>query len=409
MEYVVKNLDNIGARIELTRFAAGQVTELHAMLHVQAQGELFEAQFARLQQAKKALMEMEEVQSAKVVFKRYFLSDATNQVPLIQENDECTISYIQQPPLDGSKVALWLYLQQGTEVSNTNGSTVVSHNGYQHIWTMGLLDTSVDTSYMQTWNTLLSYINTLKQFNATLEANCIRTWFFVRDVDTQYAGLVKSRRECFIEQGLTPDTHYIASTGIGGTPADPKALVQLGSYAMTGFEPQQQRYLYALSHLNRTIEYGVTFERGTLMQYGDRNHIYISGTASINNKGEVMHVGNINQQTLRMWENVEKLLEEGGMSYEDVMQIVVYLRDSSDYETVKQMFDKKFPNMPLVITLAPVCRPTWLIEMECIVQPLNNIICSLPIGRLLFVCSFLPLSATKKEERLTTFLLFCGK
>ena len=366
MEYVVKNLDHIGARIELTRFAAGCVTELHAMLHVQAQGELFEAQFTRLQQAKKALMEMEEVQSAKVVFKRYFLSDATNQVPLIQENDECTISYIQQPPLDGSKVALWLYLQQGTEVSNTNGSTVVSHNGYQHIWTMGLLDTSVDTSYMQTWNTLLSYINTLKQFNATLEANCIRTWFFVRDVDTQYAGLVKSRRECFIEQGLTPDTHYIASTGIGGTPADPKALVQLGSYAMTGFEPQQQRYLYALSHLNRTIEYGVTFERGTLMQYGDRNHIYISGTASINNKGEVMHVGNINQQTLRMWENVEKLLEEGGMSYEDVMQIVVYLRDSSDYETVKQMFDKKFPNMPLVITLAPVCRPTWLIEMECI-------------------------------------------
>jgi enamine deaminase RidA (YjgF/YER057c/UK114 family) len=311
-------------------------------------------------------MEMEEAQGAKVVFKRYFLSDATNQVPLVQENDECTISYIQQPPLDGSKVALWLYLQQGTEVSNTNGSTVVSHNGYQPLWTMGLLDTSVDTSYMQTWNTLLSYINTLKQFNATLEANCIRTWFFVRDVDTQYAGLVKSRRECFIEQGLTPDTHYIASTGIGGTPADPKALVQLGSYAMTGFEPQQQRYLYALSHLNRTIEYGVTFERGTLMQYGDRNHIYISGTASINNKGEVMHVGNINQQTLRMWENVEKLLEEGGMSYEDVMQIVVYLRDSSDYETVKQMFDKKFPNMPLVITLAPVCRPTWLIEMECI-------------------------------------------
>lgn len=366
MEYVVKNLDHIGARIELTRFAAGCVTELHAMLHVQAQGELFEAQFTRLQQAKNALMEMEEAQGAKVVFKRYFLSDATNQVPLVQENDECTISYIQQPPLDGSKVALWLYLQQGTEVSNTNGSTIVSHNGYQHIWTMGLLNTSADTSYMQTWNTLLSYINTLKQFNATLEANCIRTWFFVRDVDTQYAGLVKSRRECFIEQGLTPDTHYIASTGIGGTPADPKALVQLGCYAMTGFEPKQQQYLYALSHLNRTIEYGVTFERGTLMQYGDRNHIYISGTASINNKGEVMYVGDINQQTLRMWENVEKLLEEGGMSYEDVMQIVVYLRDSSDYETVKQMFDKKFPNMPLVITLAPVCRPTWLIEMECI-------------------------------------------
>ena len=242
---------------------------------------------------------------------------------------------------------------------------MVSHNGYQHIWTMGLLDTTADTSYMQTWNTLLSYIGTLKHFGATLEANCIRTWFFVRDVDTQYNGLVKSRRECFLEQGLTPNTHYIASTGIGGTPADPKALIQLGSYAMTGFDPEQQRYLYALSHLNRTIEYGVTFERGTLMQYGDRNHIYISGTASIDNHGEVLHVGDIEKQTYRMWENVEKLLEEGGMDYDDVMQIVVYLRDLADYDIVRKLFAQRFAAIPTVITLAPVCRPTWLIEMEC--------------------------------------------
>ena len=231
---------------------------------------------------------------------------------------------------------------------------------------MGIMNTSVDTSYMQTWKSLFSYIDTLKHFNATLEANCIRTWFFVRDVDTQYNGLVKSRRECFAEQGLTQNTHYIASTGIGGTPADPKALVQMGCYAMTGFDPEQQHYLYALSHLNRTIEYGVTFERGTLMQYGDRNHVYISGTASINNKGEVVHVGDIVNQTYRMWENVETLLNEGDMTYDDVMQIVVYLRDCADYEIVQKMFEEKFPNIPYVITLAPVCRPTWLIEMECV-------------------------------------------
>ena len=66
-----------------------------------------------------------------------------------------------------------------------------------------------------------------------------------------------------------------------------------------------------------------------------------------------------------MWENVETLLAEGGMTYDDVMQIIVYLRDCADYEIVKQMFDEKFPHMPYVITLAPVCRPTWLIEMEC--------------------------------------------
>ena len=363
--YQSKDIDKIGARIEWSHFTSGGVEEVHAMLHVEPRCELFEGQVARIQQAEKILLDMEDVQGSSIVFKRYFLSDATNQVPVIQENDACTVSYIQQPPLDGSKVAVWLYLQKGTEVVPMNNSTVVRHNGYQHVWTFGLMDSTSATSYMQTWQTLFIYIDILKLFQATLEKNCVRTWFFVRDVDTQYGGLVKSRRECFVEQGLTPETHYIASTGIGGTPSDPKALVQLDSYAMTGFEPEQQRYLYGLSHLNRTIEYGVTFERATLMQYGDRNHVYISGTASINNKGEVMHVGNVQQQTLRMWENVETLLNEGGMSYDDVMQIIVYLRDSADYEMVKRMFEQKFPQIPTVFTLAPVCRPTWLIEMEC--------------------------------------------
>ena len=224
--YQSKNIEEIGARIEWAHFTAGGVEEVHAMLHVEPRCELFEGQVARIQQAEKILLGMEDVQGASIVFKRYFLSDATNQVPVIQENDACTVSYIQQPPLDGSKVAVWLYLQKGTEVVPMNNSTVVRHNGYQHVWTFGLMDSTSATSYMQTWQTLFIYIDILKLFQATLEKNCVRTWFFVRDVDTQYGGLVKSRRECFVEQGLTPETHYIASTGIGGTPSDPKALVQ---------------------------------------------------------------------------------------------------------------------------------------------------------------------------------------
>jgi alanine racemase len=80
--------------------------------------------------------------------------------------------------------------------------------------------------------------------------------------------MVRARRENFQEQGLTENTHFIASTGIGGSPADTKALVQLGTYALVGFAPEQQRYLYAKTHLNPTYEYGVTFERGTTISYG---------------------------------------------------------------------------------------------------------------------------------------------
>ena len=97
----------------------------------------------------------------------------------------------------------------------------------------------------------------------------------------------------------------------------------------------------------------------------DRRQVLISGTASINNRGEVMYAGDVRRQTERMWENVEALLKEADCGFGDVGHIIVYLRDIADYAVVKEMFDKRFPDTPRVITLAPVCRPGWLVEMEC--------------------------------------------
>lgn len=365
--------EDLGVTVEISAFEPGDhVAEYHVMLHVDPQHDLFEGQLERIYKAEERLFSLPQLCEAKTVFKRYFLSDATNQEPLMKNVTDCSVSVIQQPPLDGSKIATWLYLQKGTDVENINDTIVVSHNGYRHLWNMGMVSNEGDSA-AQTTSLLQHYENTLQSFGATLADHCIRTWFFVRDVDTQYAGMVKARKEFFTEKGLTEQTHYISSTGIGGLPADTKALVQLGAYALTGFEPQQQRYLYAPTHLNPTYEYGVTFERGTIMEYGDRSHVFISGTASINNKGEVVYVGDVVQQTKRMWENVSTLLEEAGTTFDDVAQIIVYLRDISDYEIIQELFRQKFPTIPTVFTLAPVCRPTWLIEMECIaIKEQNN-------------------------------------
>ena len=360
------NLSDLGVRAEVARFdARGEVTEWHVMLHVEPRCDLFQKQMQRIYEAEDRLTGMPGFEGSRYVMKRYFLSDSTNQQPLMRTQPDISISIIQQQPLDGSKIAVWLYMQSHTQVANENGMVVVSHNGYRHLWKMGMHQHKGDSAW-QTESVLIEYEEALQNFGATLADNCVRTWFFVRDVDTQYAGMVKARKDNFTEQGLTQDTHYIASTGIGGLPADTRALVQMGTYALVGFRPEQQRYLYAPTHLNPTYEYGVTFERGTCMEYGDRAHVFISGTASIDNKGNVLYVGDIVRQTQRMWENVETLLAEADTSFSDVMHIVVYLRDTADYATVQRMFAERYPNIPTVIALAPVCRPTWLIEMECI-------------------------------------------
>ena len=109
------------------------------------------------------------------------------------------------------------------------------------------------------------------------------------------------------------------------------------------------------------------------MDYDDRRQVLISGTASINNRGEVMYAGDVRRQTERMWENVEALLKEAGCTFDDLGQMIVYLRDVADYTVVKGMYDERFPDTPRVFVYAPVCRPGWLIEMECMgVKSLEN-------------------------------------
>lgn len=177
--------------------------------------------------------------------------------------------------------------------------------------------------------------------------------------------MVKGRNDVFCRQGLTKDNHFIASTGIAGRNSDIRSFVQLDAYALFGAAPEQIRYLYAKTHLNPTYEYGVSFERGTYVDYGDRRQVFISGTASINYKGEIEHVGDIRKQTERMWDNVEALLKEADMDFTDTGAFIVYLRDIADYTITKKLFEERFPDHPTIIVHAPVCRPQWLIEMEC--------------------------------------------
>ena len=78
-----------------------------------------------------------------------------------------------------------------------------------------------------------------------------------------------------------------------------------------------------------------------------------------------MHRGDVVAQCHRMWENVDTLLAEAGCTYDDAAQMIVYLRDPADYEQVRQLYEERFPDKPYIIVQASVCRPNWLIEMEC--------------------------------------------
>ena len=350
-----------------------EVKEYQVMIHVDAKRLPYSQQLEAVINAYNQLIEG-QLKGTQAVFKRYFLSDAANQADevILSDVTDCAKSIIEQAPLDGSKIALWCYLMTSVQTGLCkSGLYEVKHGSFRHLWNGSAHNMAANSEY-QTRLLFNEYNMQLLEEGCTLEANCIRTWLFVNDVDLNYGGVVRARNQVFFTQGLTVHTHFIASTGIGGRQQDPNVLSQMDNYAIAGIKKEQIHYLYAPTHLNRTSDYGVSFERGTYIDYADRRHVFISGTASINNKGEIMYPKDIVKQTQRMWENVEALLAEAECTYEDVSEMVVYLRDIADYELVKEMYEERFKDKPYVIVLAPVCRPGWLVEMECMAVKKND-------------------------------------
>ena len=374
------------ARIQCSLFGQDtSVTECFAMIHVSDATLPFEQQLESLRAAYSHLLKLFVTPSPSgeleggchCVFRRYFLSDASNQQAALMateiEDPIGEVSVIQQPPLDGTKVALWAYIMTNVKVQAlANGLTEVTHGAYRHLWNASMFRYE-DNSEYQTRIILNDFIMQLIEAGCSMERNCLRTWFFVNEVDTNYAGMVKARNEVFLVQGMNPRTHYVASTGIGGRQSDPEITVQMDAYAVDGLQPGQVHHLYAPTHLSRTSVYGSAFERGTCVEYGDRRHVFISGTASIGPDGQILYAGDVVRQTARVLENVETLLSEADVSFDDVPYMIVYLRDIADHAIVSQIFRERFPGKPCVFVQASECRPQWLVGMECqAIKAVNN-------------------------------------
>lgn len=347
---------------------SGQAAEYHLSIRITAAESDTPTQFTQLEEALSRWQR--EYPHTILVWRRYFLSDVTNQYAFLRgyESEDAALSVVQQAP-GLTKAALWAYFvtsESSCVFKNMSvQATELIRPYYRHFYHTQLRSSATDEE-KQTTDILDRYTALLATQACTLSRHCIRTWLFVRDIDLRYAGMVKARRACFEREGLTVQTHFIASTGIEGRHTDPRALVTMDAYAVHGLETEQVRYLDALDHLNRTSEYGVTFERGTMVQYGDRRHIFISGTASINKYGEIVHPGDLSGQLDCLFGNIRALLVEADASMHNVMQMIVYVRDPGDYAAVVTWIDAYFPQVPRITVCAAVCRPGWLVEVECI-------------------------------------------
>ena len=313
------------------------------------------------------------------VFRRLFVSDVMNQAPALRqsrlfaapEDGPVAVSIVQQKPLPEAKLALFAYhLESRAPLAKRQLAPkhlLVEKRGHAHLWSTRLCagaDHGADSAAAQTRAVFDELIATLADCGGTLRDHCVRTWIYLKDVDVFYQGMVEGRSALFREQGLTGNTHYIASTGIEGACAHRYDLVAMDAYSVLGLAPAQISYLNDFERLCATKDYNVTFERGTRIAYADRAHHFISGTASIDRRGRVLHPGDVERQLERALDNVEALLHAGGARLADMTHLTVYLRDPTDFSGVARGVAERLPGIPALFVQGAVCRPEWLVEVE---------------------------------------------
>ncbi len=200
-----------------------------------------------------------------------------------------------------------------------------------------------------------------------------RTWFYLRDILDWYDEFNDVRNERFEKIGLfNSDLKAMipASTGIlGSNPRVGWCTMDLLAVREAGAGPIGIQRL-ANPFQNEAPEYGSAFSRGLALTMGRSRYVLVSGTASIDNAGKSIHLGDFERQTHQTLDTIEALLSQGEASWADVCQATAFIKRPEDVPAYQRLIrDRGLQDLPIVCTIADVCREDLLFELDCTAIP----------------------------------------
>lgn len=140
-------------------------------------------------------------------------------------------------------------------------------------------------------------------------------------------------------------------------------------------QPIEKKKVTNLDVLNEAYAYEKpsSFSRALRLDLGNVVVLLISGTASIDDAGVTVHVGDFRAQLRRTYDNITGLLASEGATWKDIVRTTCYLRDiDRDYAVFNEERTRFFEEQgldPLPASTgiqAILCRPDLLIEIEAI-------------------------------------------
>ncbi len=243
---------------------------------------------------------------------------------------------------------------------------LVSYRGYDHLYVHNITggEAGDGLDYAAQTKSVFERAEKLLESLGLSFRDVVRTWIYLRDMEGDYDDLNRVRSAFFQQVGVQ---RLPASTGIQGGVYPPCRAGSMDLYALRTDKPTHMKLMHTAT-LNEAHTYGSRFARGMEVTREDRKVLYVSGTASIDDQGQVVAVGDIEGQIHRMLANVESLLASSGADPRDLVRATTYLKDAADYQVFGRIWrERGYPdNIPHTICQADVCRPDWLCEIEVV-------------------------------------------
>ncbi|NIA28859.1 MAG: hypothetical protein GWP06_02965 [Actinobacteria bacterium] len=147
--------------------------------------------------------------------------------------------------------------------------------------------------------------------------------------------------------------------------------------------PIPKRAVKAPKVLNEASEYlprPSSFSRALCLDLNGYRILLISGTASVDENGRTVYVGDFRSQCWRTYRNITSLLTSEGMTWHDIVRTSCYLRDIErdykDFNEIRTAFFNWLKLDPLPASTgiqARICREDLLVEIEAIaICPSNS-------------------------------------
>lgn len=98
------------------------------------------------------------------------------------------------------------------------------------------------------------------------------------------------------------------------------------------------------------------YSHGLRVRVGDAEMIFVTGQIAMDKDGQAVAPNDIVKQTEFIFENIQKILQAGGASLDDVVKAVIYVTDISKFKDISAVRNKYFANSKPVSTLVEISK-----------------------------------------------------